>query len=144
MADQDLEKFDTAFATAGSGAGTRDNVPDGEYKAAIERLEKRTWRDKPQVSWRFTIIGPSSAGRKLFRDVEVNAENLGRIWQDVRNVGLDLRVDPAKEESEANPMKLSLLPERASQVVGKEVTLTVKTNAKGYTNTYIDGLAAPF
>lgn len=134
MADADLEQFDAQFAdiataNAASGGVPKD-APDGPYKATIERLEKRTWRDRPQVSWRFKVVGPDHIGATMFRDVEVSADNLARIYKDFSNVGLQL-IDG----------KLSSLPDVANTVIGREVMITKKTNAKGYRNVYIDGLA---
>jgi hypothetical protein len=130
MADAELEQYDAAFANTTAPAGKFDKPKDGPYKAVIEALGKRTWRDKPQVSWRFKIVAPDSVGRTLFRDVEVNAENLARIRDDLNNVGLVL-----------TDGKLSSLPDVAGSVIGREVMVTAKTNKNGYQNVYIDGLA---
>jgi hypothetical protein len=128
--DPDLEQFDEQFA--GSEAKEGGEIKDGEYECTVERLEKRTneRRGVPQISWRFRIVGPAYAGRLLFRDVELKTDNLGIIKSDLRKVGL-------------TQDKLSEAMASAANVIGLSVKVTRKTNAKGYANVYLDGLAGP-
>lgn len=130
VSDPDLAEFDEVFASAESSE--RGEIPDGDYTAVIEKLEKRPNQrtGAPQVSWWLTIDGPKYAGRRLFRDTDIKAETMAIIKSDLRAVGFDIAA-----------FKMSEFSARAPEAVGKRVNVTKKKNANGYAKVYINGLA---
>jgi len=71
VTSEDLEEFDDDFGGA-SGESTNAYTPvkDGNYTVDVEAVELKRTKDtnRPMLAWKLRIVGPSSAGRVLYRN----------------------------------------------------------------------------
>ena len=125
----DLSRWENDYASA---PAERDNasveVPDGKYQVRVARVElKESKQGNPMLEWELDIIGPRSAGRKLWRrNMLASAENVKWLKADLATCGVVLaRLNDLNDERTLAPL------------IG--VTLEVRKKTKGeYDNVYLD------
>ena len=123
--ENDLERFDQDFASAPI-EDRGSSVPDGHYQANVEKVEIATSKaGNKMLKWGLRIIGPSSAGRMLFRhNIMATPENIKWLKNDLHTAGLDLD-------------KLSDLPANLNKLLDVKLEITKKTKGENE-NVYID------
>ena len=92
--DLDLAQFDDDFSEAPIEEREFEDVPDGKYQVKVERAEivRALSNGNPMLKWTLKILGPTHAGRLLWRnncwvsDDEKTRERLmsciGGVWAD--------------------------------------------------------------
>jgi hypothetical protein len=125
--DIDLAHFDEEFANAPIEEREFENVPDGKYRVAVDKVELTTAKSSgnAMLKWTLRILGPRYAGRLLWRhNVLVTRENVRWLKQDLHVCGLDL-------------VKLSELREHLAQLLDVQLEVTKKTRGEN-TNIYFN------
>jgi hypothetical protein len=127
----DLSKWEEDYATAPAerdGSGERTEVADGKYQAKVARVElKDSKQGNAMLEWELDILGPRSAGRKIWRrNMLASADNIKWLKQDLFTCGLTLQ-----RLNDLNDQRV------LSALIG--VTLQVTKKTKGdYSNVYFD------
>ena len=118
VTDVDLVDLDEEFEN--SEAETEfEPVPDGKYQVRVDRVEltRTKTSGQPMLKWALKIIGPSHAGRLLWRNnVIATKENVKWLKKDLYTAGLELQ-------------KLSELPANLDQLL--DVTLEITKRTRG-------------
>jgi len=127
----DLTKFDDAFAQAPVEENRFAPLPDGKYVVEVEEVKvTRSKDDKEAISWKFRIVGPKYANRRLWRLTVLEGDGVRHAKADLYTAGLKLT-------------KLSELPRRVHELVGRRLEVTVRTKherGKVFNNVYINHL----
>ncbi len=118
VTDVDLVDLDEEFEN--SEAETEfEPVPDGNYQVTVDRVEltRTKTSSQPMLKWALKIIGPSHAGRLLWRNnVIATKENVKWLKKDLYTAGLQLQ-------------KLSELPANLDRLL--DVTLEITKRTRG-------------
>ena len=118
VSDVDLADFDDEFENSEAEAEF-EPVPDGKYQVTVDRVEltRTKTSGKPMLKWALKIIGPSHAGRLLWRNnVIATKENIKWLKKDLYSAGLNIQ-------------KLSELPANLDQLL--DVTLEITKRSRG-------------
>jgi Protein of unknown function (DUF669) len=109
----DLGALDSAYHDAPDDDAP---IPDGSYKARVERVELRRSKssDKPMLEWTLVLLDSKYAGRKVWKYNVLEEDHLSRAKSDLKRVGLVLE-------------KLSDLPSRLNDLLDVTVEISVKT-----------------
>lgn len=116
----DLSQWDDDYEEAPVKEHEFDNVPDGKYEVAVDRVSITTSKGtgQPLVKWCLKILGPEFAGRLLWRNNQVaTRENLSWLKSDLYCCGLRLG-------------KLSELEQHLDELHGVRLAVTVKTKGE--------------
>jgi len=125
-----LEDYDESYRNA--QAVDSGEVPDGTYLCAINSCypaESTTGKD--MFKWMFTVLGPTSVGRKIFRNDVLTPEKLPWLKADFSKLGLK------------DMERLSDFYDRGGEIIGKVVEVRVQTKVDGenvYRNVFINKL----
>jgi len=113
----DLAQFDDDFAQQPIEEPEFEDIPDGRYQVAIDRVEltRSKQAGNPMLKWALKILGPTHRGRLLFRNnLIVSSDNLKWLKHDLHIAGLDLD-------------RLSDLPGRLGELLDRKLEVTKKT-----------------
>lgn len=119
MSDIDLSQYNDDYDRAEVQDKEFETVPDGKYQVAVDRVELTRARSSgnPMLKWTLRILGPSHAGRLLWRNNVIGSpENLKWLKTDLHLCGLELQ-------------NLSDLPSSLERLLG--VTLEVTKRTRG-------------
>lgn len=134
LANPDLANLDEDFGETPVQEDSYDTVPDGKYQVRVAKVgfaRSRKTRSL-MLKWQLKILGPTHAGRYLFRNNMVCKESLSWLKTDLHRCGLDLA-------------KASDLPGRMGELMDLTLEVTKKTkgeNENVYINRRIE-VAAP-
>lgn len=123
----DLAEFDEEFQDAQVEEREREDVPDGTYQVAVDKVEVTRARSsgRPMLKWTLRILGPTHAGRLLWRhNVMATPENIRWLKQDLATCGLQLA-------------KLSELPARLGELLDVKLEVAKRTRGDN-TNVYLN------
>lgn len=123
----DLSEMDEIFDGAVVEEREFESVPDGKYKAIVDKVEitRSKTTDKPMLKWCLKIIVGGFSGRLLWRNNMMSSEaNLKWLKQDLLTCGLQLG-------------KLSDLPNRLEELIGVTLEITKKTKCENE-NVYLN------
>ena len=122
VTDLDLAEFDDEYVQNEVNEESYDAVPDGKYQAQVESVElTRTMKGDPMLKWTLKIVGPTQAGRKLWRSNSMaTLDNRNWLKKDLYACGLRLA-------------RLSELPANLDRLldIRMEVTLKSRTGDDG-------------
>ena len=113
----DLSRFDDDFADAPVEQREFDEVPDSKYQVQVDKVELTTAKSSgsPMLKWTLRILGPSYAGRLLWRNnVIASKENVRWLKNDLHVCGLDL-------------VRLSDLRDRLPELLDVQLEVTKRT-----------------
>jgi hypothetical protein len=127
----DLREFDDVFGNAAL-VDRNTPPPDGTYQATIDTLQVTRAKDaqgnrtgNPMVKWGLRIVGPTCAGRILWRhNTMATPENIAWLKTDLHTAGLDIE-------------KLSDLPAHLEELIGVVLEVTKRTRGEN-SNVYIN------
>ena len=123
----DLAQFDEAYRNAEVEDRDREEVPDGNYQVNVERVEMVRARTsgRPMLKWTLRILGPTHAGRVLWRNnVLASDENIRWLKSDIATCGLEIE-------------RVSDLPERYPELLDRKLEIAKRTRGEN-TNIYIN------
>lgn len=88
----DLAEFDNAYKDSEVSERQYDSIPDGKYQVNVEQVElaRAKTSGNPMLKWKLRILGPSCAGRYLFRNSVITQKTVGFLKTDLHTCGLDL------------------------------------------------------
>jgi hypothetical protein len=125
--DIDLTGFDDDYAQAEVAPREFDQVPDGRFQVAVDRIElvRAQSSGNPMLKWTLRILGPQHAGRLLWRNnLLVTRENIKWLKQDLETAGLKLD-------------RVSDLRARLGELLDRKLEVIKRTKGD-YTNIYIN------
>jgi hypothetical protein len=130
----DLAQFDDDFQNETTDErGDRENVPDGKYQVAVERVElTQSSAGNPMLKWTLRILAPRFQNRFLWRNSVFTHNTLKYVKTDLHLCGLDLP-------------KLSELPAHLDKLIDIKLEVTKKTrgdNENIYFNRRIETAAS--
>lgn len=130
----DLAQFDDDFQSeTAAERGDRENVPDGKYQVAVERVElTQSSAGNPMLKWTLRILAPRFQNRFLWRNSVFTQNTLKYVKTDLHLCGLDLQ-------------KLSDLPDHLGKLIEVKLEVTKKTkgdNENIYFNRRIEMVAS--
>ena len=130
----DLAQFDDDFQSeAAAERGDFENVPDGKYQVAVEKVElTQSSTGNPMLKWTLRILAPRFANRFLWRNSVFTHNTLKYVKTDLHLCGLDLE-------------KLSELPKHLDKLLDVKLEVTKKTkgdNENIYFNRRIETAAS--
>lgn len=117
--DIDLAQFDDDFAEAKVESRDFEDVPDGKYQVAVDKVEitRAKTSGNALLRWTLKVLGGPHAGRFLWRNnVMASRDNIRFLKTDLHVCGLDLE-------------KLSDLPANLERLL--DVKLEVTKKSKG-------------
>ena len=116
VTDVDLAEFDDEYVQNEVNEESFESVPDGKYQVSVDQVElTRTQKGDPMLKWTLKILGPTHAGRKLWRNnVMATPENRSWLKKDLYAVGLKLE-------------RLSELPANLDRLLDIRMEVTKKT-----------------
>lgn len=115
--DVDLSQFDDDFAAAPVEEREFEELPDGKFQVQVDKVELTTAKSSGNalLKWTLRILGPSYAGRLLWRNnVIATRENVRWLKNDLHICGLDL-------------VKLSELRDHLEQLLDVQLEVTKRT-----------------
>ena len=131
----DLTQYDDCYASAEAEAQTGGApVPDGYYKAKVEKVELKPTREKklPMFSWWLKITEGPQAKRLLFKNTVIRQEeDLQRLKQDLLTAGLRLNKFSDLQQDSVRAELLDTVLHIAKKTTNKD--------GKEYENVYING-----
>jgi len=88
----DLAHFDDVYKESEVTEDEFETVPDGKYQTEVDRVELvRTTKGDPMLKWALRILGPTHAGRLLWRyNVMATDENIRWLKKDLYACGIRL------------------------------------------------------
>lgn len=115
----DLCQFDDDFEhQTAADPGDREDVPDGKYQVAIEKVELITASTgNPMLKWTLRILAPRFVNRFLWRNSVFTHNTLKFVKTDLHICGLDLP-------------KLSDLPKHLDKLLDVKLEVTKKTKGE--------------
>ncbi|HPQ70543.1 MAG TPA: DUF669 domain-containing protein [bacterium] len=125
--DIDLSVWDEDYEAAPIEENKFDDVPDGKYQVAIEKVElaRAQSSGNPMLKWQLRVLGPNHAGRMIFRNsVMATAENIKYLKNDLHTCGLVLE-------------RFSDLGNRLNALLDIKLEVTKKTRGE-FSNVYIN------
>ena len=125
----DLAQFDDDFAQASVENRDFEEPPDGRYQVVVDRVELTRSRQSntPMLKWQLRIMGPTCAGRCLFRNNMIGTpENVRWLKYDLATCGVDV-----------SRLKLSELANHLDKLLDVALEVQKRTNGE-YTNVYIN------
>ncbi len=125
--DIDLSVWDEDYEAAPIEENKFDDVPDGKYQVAIEKVElaRAQSSGNPMLKWQLRVLGPNHAGRMIFRNsVMASAENIKYLKNDLHTCGLVLE-------------RFSDLGTRLNDLLDIKLEVTKKTRGE-FSNVYIN------
>ena len=125
--DIDLSVWDEDYEAAPIEENKFDDVPDGKYQVAIEKVElaRAQSSGNPMLKWQLRVLGPNHAGRMIFRNsVMATAENIKYLKNDLHTCGLVLE-------------RFSDLGNRLNDLLDIKLEVTKKTRGE-FSNVYIN------
>jgi len=130
----DLAQFDDNFQNeTPDERGEREDVPDGKYQVAVERVElTQSSAGNPMLKWKLRILAPRFQNRILWRNSVFTHNTLKYVKTDLHLCGLDLQ-------------KLSELPDHLEKLIEVKLEVTKKTrgdNENIYFNRRIETAAS--
>jgi hypothetical protein len=130
----DLAQFDDDYQSETPGErGDREDVPDGKYQVAVERVElSQSSVGNPMLKWTLRILAPRFQNRFLWRNSVFTHNTLKYVKTDLHLCGLDLP-------------KLSDLPTHLDKLIDVKLEVTKKTrgdNENIYFNRRIETAAS--
>ncbi len=117
--DLDLAHFDDDFAAAEIEKREFDELPDGKYQVAVDKVEltRAKTSGNPLLRWTLKVFSGQFAGRLLWRNnVMASRDNIRFLKTDLHVCGLDLE-------------KLSDLPANLERLL--DIKLEVTRKSKG-------------
>ncbi len=126
VTEADLAEFDEAYEQADVQDDAFEPVPDGRYQVVVDRIELvRTSNGDPMLKWCLRVLGPTHAGRLLWRyNVLSSDENRRWLKKDLLRCGVQLT-------------RLSELPANLERLL--DLRLDVNKKTKGdFESVYID------
>ncbi|MHB9124598.1 MAG: DUF669 domain-containing protein [Armatimonadota bacterium] len=114
--DFDLSQFDESFEEAPVEKREFGDIPDGKYQVSVENAEltKAQTSGNPMLKWTLKILGPSCAGRLMWRNNVISPDTLKWLKTDLHTCGLELS-------------KFSELPSRIHELRGIRLEVTKRT-----------------
>ena len=77
VTDVDLAEYDDEYQTHEVNEDQFDSIPDGKYQVDVEAVElTRTMKGDPMLKWTLKVVGPSHAGRKLWRNNVIDRKSV--------------------------------------------------------------------
>ena len=131
VTDVDLAEYDDEYVQHEVNEEQFESIPDGKYQAQVEAVElTRTMKGDPMLKWTLKVVGPSHAGRKLWRNnVMASPENRSWLKKDLYACGLRLE-------------RLSELPANLDRLLDIRLEVTKKTrrgdDGKEYESVFIN------
>jgi len=118
--NDELAALDDAFASAPLDAP----VPDGAYSVHVQRVDvtRAQTSGRPLIKWHLRILGPSSTGRHIWRNLVLSAETFSWLKRDLKLCGVTVE-------------RLSDLPPRLEDLAGLELDVRVRTQ-NGFLDVY--------
>jgi hypothetical protein len=115
----DLAQFDADFQNeATEERGDRENVPDGKYQVAVEKVELlQASTGNPMLKWTLRILAPRFVNRFLWRNSVFTQNTLKYVKTDLHVCGLDLQ-------------RLSDLPNHLGKLLDVKLEITKKTKGE--------------
>jgi hypothetical protein len=115
----DLAQFDDDFQSeTPAERGEREDVPDGKYQVAVERVElTQSSVGNPMLKWTLRILAPRFQNRLLWRNSVFTQNTLKYVKTDLHLCGLDLA-------------KLSDLPAHLDKLIDVKLEVTKKTRGE--------------
>lgn len=115
----DLAQFDDDFQSeTPAERGEREDVPDGKYQVAVERVElTQSSAGNPMLKWTLRILAPRFQNRFLWRNSVFTQNTLKYVKTDLHLCGLDLA-------------KLSDLPAHLDKLIDVKLEVTKKTRGE--------------
>ena len=112
----DLAQFDDDFQNeATEERGDFENVPDGKYQVAVEKVElTQSSTGNPMLKWTLRILAPRFINRFLWRNSVFTQNTLKYVKTDLHLCGLDLE-------------RLSELPKHLDKLLDVKLEVTKKT-----------------
>ena len=112
----DLAQFDDDFQNeATEERGDFENVPDGKYQVAVEKVElTQSSTGNPMLKWTLRILAPRFINRFLWRNSVFTQNTLKYVKTDLHLCGLDLD-------------RLSELPKFLDKLLDVKLEVTKKT-----------------
>ena len=92
----DLAQLDDDYGQAEVEEREHEPVPDGKYQVNVDKVELTRARTSgnPMLKWTLRILGPTHAGRLLWRNnVMATPANLRWLKTDLNTCGLHLETD---------------------------------------------------
>ena len=124
----DLAHFDDVYKESEVSNDEFETIPDGKYQAEVDRVELvRTTKGDPMLKWALRVLGPTHAGRLLWRyNVMATDENIRWLKKDLVACGIRLT-------------RLSELPASLERLL--DIRLDVTKRTKGdFESIYINKL----
>jgi len=124
----DLAHFDDVYKESEVSDDEFETIPDGKYQAEVDRVELvRTTKGDPMLKWALRVLGPTHAGRLLWRyNVMATDENIRWLKKDLVACGIRLT-------------RLSELPASLERLL--DIRLDVTKRTKGdFESIYINKL----
>lgn len=119
----DLSDFDAEFEAI--EPASRDAVPDGKYKARVNKAVLGYSKNgTPMVKWDLVIIAGEHARRHLFKNSAVTRESMPYLKRELQTVGLE-------------KVRLSDLHTHLDEIVGVELEVAKRTKDED-TNVYFN------
>jgi hypothetical protein len=111
----DLAQFDDDYRSeTPDQRGEREDVPDGKYQVAVERVElTQSSAGNPMLKWTLRILAPRFQNRFLWRNSVFTHNTLKYVKTDLHLCGLDLS-------------KLSELPAHLDKLIDVKLEVTKK------------------
>jgi hypothetical protein len=131
VTDVDLSTFDDEYINREVQEDQFESIPDGKYQTQVEAVElTRTLKGDPMLKWTLKVLGPTHAGRKLWRNnIMASSENIAWLKKDLYSVGLKLE-------------RLSELPANLDRLLDIRLEVTKKTrrgdDGRDYESVYIN------
>lgn len=125
----DLTQWDDEYEQAPVEERSFDDVPDGKYQVNVEKAEMTHSKTSglPMLKWTFKILGPTYAGRLLWKHAVItNEESVKHIKGDLAVCGLQLP-------------KFSQLPQHTGKLLDLKLEISKQTRGE-YENIYINKL----
>ena len=125
MPPVDLADLDEDYTQAEVQEDSFDAVPDGKYQVAVAKVHiaRSKTSGAPMLKWQLKILGPTHAGRYLFRNNMLRKESLAWLKTDLHRCGVALE-------------KVSDLPSRLNDLLDIALEVTKKTKGDNE-NVYI-------
>ena len=92
VTDVDLAEYDDEYVQTEVKEDQFDSVPDGKYQVEVSKVElTRTMKGDPMLRWELLVLGPTHAGRKMWRNnVMASPENRSWLKKDLYACGVQL------------------------------------------------------
>lgn len=119
MGDFDLAQFDDDYSNAQVEEREFSEVPDGKYQVNVDKVElaKAQSSGNTMLKWTLKVLGPTCAGRLLWRNSVITKATLAWLKGDLATCGLEID-------------SLSELPSRLGDLLDVKLEVTKRTKGE--------------